>query len=341
MRRWIRSPLALFSVVALGIASAACGPGAGAPPDALSDADGRMDADADAPTEVPSDTPFLVVLGNAQDGGYPQAGTPPGAAWDPALRRFASSLAIVDPVSGERWILDATPDFRDQLHLLDQVAPAATVPGVDGIFLTHAHVGHYTGLIHLGREIIGARGVPVHAMPRMAAFLSTQGPWDQLVRLENIELRPLADGVPVRLNERITVTPFLVPHRDEYSETVGFRIEGPTQSALYLPDIDKWERWDAEGTRIEDVLAGVDVAYLDGTFFADGEIPDRAMSEIPHPFVMETLARFADAPASVRARIRFIHLNRTNPALHPGSGARERIEAAGFRVADPMEVVAL
>lgn len=300
-----------------------------------------MDADADAPTEVPSDTPFLVVLGNAQDGGYPQAGTPPGAAWDPALRRFASSLAIVDPVSGERWILDATPDFRDQLHLLDQVAPAATVPGVDGIFLTHAHVGHYTGLIHLGREIIGARGVPVHAMPRMVAFLSTQGPWDQLVRLENIELRPLADGVPVRLNERITVTPFLVPHRDEYSETVGFRIEGPTQSALYLPDIDKWERWDAEGTRIEDVLAGVDVAYLDGTFFADGEIPDRAMSEIPHPFVMETLARFADAPASVRARIRFIHLNRTNPALHPGSEARERIEAAGFRVADPMEVVAL
>ena len=341
MRRWIRSPLALFSVVALGIASAACGPGAGASPDARSDADGRMDADADAPTEVPSDTPFLVVLGNAQDGGYPQAGTPPGAAWDPALRRFASSLAIVDPVSGERWILDATPDFRDQLHLLDQVAPAATVPGVDGIFLTHAHVGHYTGLIHLGREIIGARGVPVHAMPRMVAFLSTQGPWDQLVRLENIELRPLADGVPVRLNERITVTPFLVPHRDEYSETVGFRIEGPTQSALYLPDIDKWERWDAEGTRIEDVLAGVDVAYLDGTFFADGEIPDRAMSEIPHPFVMETLARFADAPASVRARIRFIHLNRTNPALHPGSEARERIEAAGFRVADPMEVVAL
>ena len=335
MRRPIRSSLALSAVVALGVAGAACEPGAGASLDAPSD------EDAHAPTDAPTDTPFLVVLGNAQDGGYPQAGTPPGPAWDPALRRFASSLAIVDPASGERWILDATPDFRDQLHLLDRVAPAATVPGLDGIFLTHAHVGHYTGLIHLGREIIGARGVPVHAMPRMAAFLSSHGPWDQLVRLENIELRPLADGVPVRLNERLTVTPFVVPHRDEYSETVGFRIEGPTRTALYLPDIDKWERWDAEGTRIEDVLADVDVAYLDGTFFADGEIPDRAMAEIPHPFVVETLARFADAPAPVRARIRFIHLNRTNPALHPGSEARERIEAAGLRVAEPMEVVAL
>jgi pyrroloquinoline quinone biosynthesis protein B len=329
--------LLLLALLPAGLAGPGCQPSEGDPDRSR----GSSVAPPGAPSGSPADLPFLVVLGNAQDGGFPQAGTPPGPAWDPARRRLASSLGIVDPLTGERWILDATPDFRDQLHLLDQVAPAETIPGLDGIFLTHAHVGHYTGLIHLGREILGARGVPVHAMPRMAEFLSGNGPWDQLVRLENIVLHPLADGVPVQLNDRVSVTPFLVPHRDEYSETVGFRIDGPTRSAIYLPDIDKWERWDAEGTRIEEVLADVDVAYLDGTFFADGEIPDRPMSEIPHPFVVETMARFDGSPAHVRAKIRFIHLNRTNPALHAGSDARIRIEAGGFRVAEPLERVEL
>lgn len=330
-------------VVAL-VASTGCG-AEHSPPDGL-DSQGTGLAGLEAAAGVgsgpaASGAPFVVVLGNAQDGGHPQAGTPPGPAWDPARRRLATSLAIVDPESGERWLLEATPDFRDQLHLLDQVAPAEGVPGLSGIFLTHAHVGHYSGLIHLGREIIGARGVPVYGMPRMLAFLRSNGPWDQLVRLENISLRPLAHGVPVRLNERIRVTPFLVPHRDEYSETVGFRIEGPTRSVVFLPDIDKWERWDAEGTRIEDVVADVDVAYLDGTFFADGEVPGRAMAEIPHPFVVETLERFSGAPAAVREKIRFIHLNRTNPALFADSPERVRIEAAGFRVAEALERVEL
>jgi pyrroloquinoline quinone biosynthesis protein B len=289
----------------------------------------------------PSDAPYVVVLGTAQDGGQPQAGTKPGPAWEPQHRRLVASLAVVDPATGERWLFDATPDFPEQLHRLDEIAAVDGVPGITGIFLTHAHVGHYTGLMHLGREVIGAHAVPVHALPRMRAFLESNGPWDQLVRLENIELRPLAPDSAVRLNERITVTPFLVPHRDEYSETVGYRIDGPNRSVVFLPDIDKWERWDAQGTRIEDVVADVDVAYLDGSFYAEGEIPGRSMAEIPHPFVVETMARFADAPADVRARIRFIHLNRTNPGARPGAPERAAVESAGFGVARLLEIVAL
>lgn len=299
------------------------------------------DPAADPVAPDPPTVPYLVVLGTAQDGGYPQAGTPPGDAWEPDRRRFATSLAIVDPGSGERWLLEATPDFRDQLHLLDRLAPASGVPGLDGILLTHAHVGHYTGLIHLGREIIGASAVPVHAMPRMVDFLRTNGPWDQAVGLGNIELHPLADARAVALNDRISITPFLVPHRDEYSETVGYRIQGPTRTVLFLPDIDKWERWDEAGTRVETVLTTVDVAYLDGTFFTDGEVPGRAMSEIPHPFIVETMNRFRDAPLEERRKIRFIHLNRTNPALFAGSAERARIEAAGFRVAELLEILEL
>ena len=291
-----------------------------------------------APQPAPSSQPYIVVLGTAQDGGYPQAGTKPGDAWRAEQRRFAASLAIVDPVSKSRWIIEATPDFREQLHELDLVAPAEGTPGLAGILLTHAHVGHYAGLIHLGREVIGARGVPVYAMPRMREFLSTQGPWEQLVKLSNIEIRPLGDGQTVRLNERISVTPFRVPHRDEYSETIGYRIVGPTRTVVFLPDIDKWERWE---TRIEDVVARADVAYLDATFYRDGEVPGRAMAEIPHPFMQETMARFATAPASERAKIRFIHLNRTNPVAFPQSDERRAVERAGFRVAVMREILPL
>jgi pyrroloquinoline quinone biosynthesis protein B len=286
---------------------------------------------------VPADEPFVVVLGTGQDGGYPQAGTPPGAAWSDQ-RRTAASLGIVDPASGERWIVEATPDFREQLHQLDIIAPRRTFL-LDGILLTHAHVGHYAGLIHLGREIMGARDVPVYAMPRMTEFLRTNGPWSQLVQLNNIALRPLADRAPVQLNPRISVTPLLVPHRDEYSETVGFIITGPRTRLLFLPDIDKWEKWDALGTRIEDVIGSVDVAYIDGTFYADGEVPGRSMAEIPHPFIAETIERIT-SPA-LRAKTRFIHLNRTNPAAFPESAEARAVIRAGFRIAQLHERVGL
>jgi pyrroloquinoline quinone biosynthesis protein B len=277
--------------------------------------------------------PYAVVLGIAQDAGVPQAGcSRPCCAG--AARRLVSCLAVVDPASGSRWIFDATPDLPEQLRRLDSVSPGP----LSGIFLTHAHIGHYTGLMHLGREAMGARKTPVHAMPRMREFLRRNGPWDQLVRLENIEIRDLEHAAPVRLNDRLSVTPFLVPHRDEYSETVGFHIRGPIRSILFIPDIDKWEKWDR---RIEETIAGCDVAYLDGTFFENGEIPGRDMSEIPHPFITESMSRFAPLSPSEKAKIRFIHLNHTNPALDPRGEPRRRIERAGFRVAEEMERVPL
>lgn len=286
--------------------------------------------------------PYVVVLGVGQDGGFPQAGTKDATAWtDEERRRLPVSLGIVDPVSGERWMVEATPAFPEQLQALDRIAPVEQVPGLAGILLTHAHVGHYAGLIHLGREIIGARNVPLLVMPRMERFLRENGPWDQLVALENVRLVTLEDGAPTRLNDRIEVTPFLVPHRDEYSETVGFRIRGPRRSVLFLPDIDKWEAWDVLGTHIEDMITGVDAAWLDATFFGDGEIPGRAMSEIPHPFVEESLARFASLPPGERAKVRFIHFNRTNPAGWPGTLEWNRVVDTGMRIAVRGERVGL
>ena len=290
---------------------------------------------------------FVVVLGVAQDAGYPQAGCKKKccvAAWmDPTLRKYATSLAVVDKQSGQRFLFDCTPDFREQLRLLDNIAPTDSQKHLDGVLLTHAHVGHYAGLIHLGREIIGADGIKTHCTQVMGQFLRTNGPWSQLVKLNNIDLNTIKPDEPFKLNDRITVTAFKVPHRDEFSDTVGFKIVSPNKSVVYLPDIDKWSKWSRS---IEDVIRSVDVAYLDGSFFANGELPGRDMSQIPHPFVEESIARFSALSAADRNKIRFIHLNHTNPAINNHgdpklNAAARQVEQAGMRLAKQGEVVDL
>jgi pyrroloquinoline quinone biosynthesis protein B len=278
--------------------------------------------------------PYTMVLGIAQDGGIPQAGCRKSCCTSGRHERVAS-LGVVDPGSHRWWLIDATPDFSSQLAAMTAEAPACSLAG---IFLTHAHIGHYTGLMHLGREAMGTHGMPVWAMPRMRDFLTANGPWGQLVTLANIELRPLAADSTIALGDSLRVTPFRVPHRDEYSETVGFRIDGPRGAVVYLPDIDKWERWDR---RIEDVTAGASAAYLDGTFFDAAELPGRDLREIPHPFIVESLSRFATLPAAERKHIHFIHLNHTNRAGIAGTAERKRVEAAGCGVAAAGERTAL
>lgn len=293
------------------------------------------------PQSEPS-APYLIVLGIAQDGGVPQAGSKQHPGWDdPARRRLVVSLGLVDPGTSQRWLFEATPDFKQQLHRLDVQAPVEGKPGLAGIFLTHAHMGHYTGLMHLGHEALGAQGVALYAMPRMREYLSNNGPWDQLVRYGNVVLQPLADGQPVTLNKRLSVTPLLVPHRQEYTEVVGFEIQGPNRSALFIPDIDSWKEWDEQGTRIEDLISQVNVAYLDGSFYANGEVAGRDMSGFPHPFISHSMERFEPLPLGERSKVRFIHLNHTNPALLPDSPARRAIQAAGFRVAEELEIFGL
>jgi pyrroloquinoline quinone biosynthesis protein B len=209
---------------------------------------------------------------------------------------------------------------------------------VEGIFLTHAHMGHYTGLMHLGREAYSAKTVPVYGTERMRTFLRDNGPWSQLVSLKNITLHELHNDQAISLSDGLEVTPMPVVHRDEFSDTVAFVITGPQRKLLYLPDIDKWSRWDRS---IEELIASVDVALIDGTFFAEGEIPGRAMSEIPHPFIMESLKRFAELPDTERAKVIFTHLNHSNPAANPNGEAAAQIKAAGMAVAHDGQLFAL
>ena len=286
-------------------------------------------------TVTADESPYIVVLGIAQDAGYPQANCyQPHCmrAWEnPELKRLASSIAVIDPQGLRKYLFDATPDMREQLYRLHKIAPDPQF-ALDGVFLTHGHIGHYSGLMHFGHEASGSKNVPVYAMPRMRSYLSNNGPWDQLVNFQNIRLVNLEDGESVNLSDRLAVTPMLVPHRDEYTETVGFRIDGPNKSALFIPDIDKWERWD---TSIRDLVRSVDYALLDATFFADGELPGRDMSGIGHPFVSESMRLFADLTDEEKSRVIFIHMNHTNPLLIEGSAEQEEVESRGFRFARP------
>ena len=274
--------------------------------------------------------PYAVVLGTTQDGGYPHAGCEKMCckeAWlSDSLRKMVASIAIIDPRTGLAWMIDATPDFAKQYHIITKKHKARLA----GIFLTHAHIGHYSGLMQLGREVMGAKNVVVYAMPKMKKYLEENGPWNQLVKLKNIKLSPLKDKEEVLLARDLIIEPFLVPHRDEFSETVGYNVIGPNESMLYIPDIDKWEKWE------HDILFWIEsnsYALLDGTFYYDDEVPNRNMSEIPHPLIIESMNYFSRLLKRDQRKIFFIHMNHTNPALFENSAASRSIIKNGHNTA--------
>ncbi len=258
----------------------------------------------------------IYALGIAQDGGFPHMGCTKKcctAAWgDDALKKFVVSLAVVDTAEKKWWLVEATPDIKSQLHYFQQLTKGQYPYLPEGIFVTHAHIGHYTGLMQLGREVMGTQNIKIYAMPKMQQYLETNGPWSQLVGLHNIKLMHIGADSALALTPRISFTPLLVPHRDEYSETVGFKIKTGSRTTLFIPDIDKWGKWQHS---IIDEVKGVDVALLDGTFFGNTELPGRDMSEVPHPFVEETMQLFANESPATKAKVCFIHFNHTNPLL--------------------------
>ncbi|MFQ6069726.1 MAG: MBL fold metallo-hydrolase [Candidatus Aminicenantales bacterium] len=277
------------------------------------------------------------VLGTAQDGGFPHFGcyckNCHRARAKPGFSRFISSLALIDMQERKAFILDASPDIRPQLDMIragmdKEEAGLKYLP--QGIILTHAHIGHYTGLVFFGYEASNSLNLPVYCSERMASFLEKNGPWSQLVRLKNISLQPFPMEKEISLTPHISIIPFTVPHRDEYTDTIGFMIKGRKKKLLYIPDISSWEAWEKS---IVNEVSRVEIAILDGTFYSPQELPGRDLSKIGHPFIKSSLERLKDVAARKRSKIFFTHLNHTNPALDPGSKERAEIKKSGFRLA--------
>ena len=275
---------------------------------------------------------YITILGTAQDGGFPHIGCQKKCCDDfykgILPKQQVVSLGLVDKESQQKFLFEATPDISTQLADLEK-NHLKTNTIIDGVFMTHAHMGHYAGLLYFGKEALGKKDIPVYAMPKMKEFLSNNGPWSQLVTTQNIVFLDLQKDSIVPLSNALKVTPFLVPHRDEFSETVGYKIEGNTNSALFIPDINKWSLW--EKNIVEEVKK-VDYAFIDATFFKEGEI-NRPMSDVPHPFIEETVALFENESLATKNKVIFIHFNHTNPALQSNSKERNDLELLGFRFA--------
>ncbi len=274
---------------------------------------------------------YIYILGNVQDAGLPHIGCQHkfcNDKFNEFEEYFTTSLAVVDPINKKYILFEATPDLPYQLNYLDKkIFKKFLLP--ESIFITHAHIGHYAGLMYFGREALGSKGLKVNVLPKMANFLQTNGPWSQLVEINNIKIQDLNFGVNVSELKNITITPIEVPHRDEYSETAGFIIEGKTKKALFIPDIDKWEKWDKD---LKQLVNEFDYLLLDATFYDSKEI-NRDISEIPHPLVSETINLLDSLSNESKNKVYFIHMNHTNMMLNPKSNLSKYVTIKGFNIA--------
>lgn len=277
---------------------------------------------------------ILQVLGTAQDAGLPHPNcfckNCTEAISKPELRRSAASLAIVIPQERAWHLVDATPDLKEQMARV-QIKHKMQGQLMASIFLTHAHLGHYPGLLFLGKEAIGANKVPVMAGTKMKKLLEEQAPWSQLTKLHNIDVQEISDGQEIRVSAHATVTPVHVPHRNEFSETFAYWIEGTKKKVLYIPDIDRWEQWDKD---IYKECEKADICLLDGTFHSSKDLEKigRDYREIPHPLMTETMNRLQNLVE--RTEIYFIHLNHSNPVLDANNTIRNEIELKGFHITE-------
>ena len=268
----------------------------------------------------------LKILGVVQDGGLPHLGSDRICCEDFEQNRYVTSIMLINNETNESYLFDASPDINKQLNFMGK----GIKKNLKGIFLTHAHIGHYTGLMYFGREALNSKLMKVYAMPRMKKFLEQNGPWSQLVSLENISITELNNKSNIVIDSNVTVQPIEVPHRAEFSETVGYKIYGPNKTVLFIPDIDKWYLW--EKSIIEEIEK-VDYALIDATFYDSSEVNYRDLSEIPHPFVVESMELFDSIQYEEKNKIFFIHLNHTNPLLDNESDQYKFVKGSGYNVA--------
>jgi len=265
------------------------------------------------------------VVGSAQDGGVPQVGCHCTrcnyARANPEHARYPASLAIVSP-SGKLLVVDVTPSLPQQLDLLRDLFPRRQKLLPDAVLLTHAHVGHYAGLIFFGREIASTKGLPVYCTPRMRHFLESNKPYRYIVERGEIQIKDLKCGETLIYDRALHIIPVEVPHRNEDAETLAFIVKSK-RSLFYAPDFDRYTE------TIDRCVRDSDISILDGCFWSREELLNRVYDEILHPTIMESRERLR----GYENRVIFTHLNHTNPVLDRDSLLRAELEKQGFRIA--------
>ena len=276
---------------------------------------------------------FIISLGTAQDGGYPHVGCTNSCCRrvenNINLRRLISSLGIVDTEQRKFWIIDLSPNINEQLRILNKYIKKYEYPYFSGIFLTHAHIGHYAGLLNLGLEVLNLSNIPVYVFPRMKSFLNNNLMFKQLIDNQNIILKNMYDNTDIKLTNNISINAFLVPHRNELSETVGYKIKSSKKSMVYIPDIDSWDEWD---TDLNYLIQNNDILILDGTFYTKSEIKNRDIEKIPHPSIKDSMLITQQNTFKEKNKIYFTHLNHTNKVLDEKSEEYNNVITSGYNI---------
>jgi len=288
----------------------------------------------------------VIVLGSAQDGGLPQLGATArndlNALQSQLPSRTGASLVVASG-NGDFLLIDASPDLRWQHNSLRISHPelfSADKPLFHSVVLTHAHMGHYVGLVHLGKESANCDGIPTIVTPQFADFLTSNAPWSQLVKLNNISLQPIQpkpynEVSAIDIWEGLTIKCFTVPHRAEFTDTIGVSING---EVLYIPDIDDWESWQFA----EEAISSHRICLVDSTFYDLSELKCRDLKSIPHPPTVDTIARFGHLVGPSHERqIVLTHLNHSNPLCDKNSKEYQHVKQLGFDVAEDEQIFTL
>ena len=270
----------------------------------------------------------LVLLGIAQDGGRPQAGCskPCCIGLEPNKHSFPTSLGIIG--QDKLHIIDVTRSLGNQLQYLDNRVP-------DEVWLTHAHIGHIDGLGLFGRETMNVKGAKLHVSKRMLELINQTPHWQIMIEQGVFSIDEISNGES-RQKAGFSITPILVPHRGELSDTHAFILRGENKSLLYLPDHDSWdETLSLYGMNtIREWLASlnVDIALLDGTFWSYDELSERSQQVVPHPPIKQTIDMLGYKQQG-DPDIIFFHLNHTNPVYDEWSEEHTKVVEMGWSIA--------
>ena len=280
-------------------------------------------------------------MGTGQDAGIPQMGCSckncEAARWDPSRRRAGASLALVDTAGEKFYLVDASLHMSGQVDRLLHTHVIAGLGALQGIFITHAHMGHIIGLSLLGKEAADVKRVTVFAALEVCEFLGFNPIFRRMVQRGNLRLGEILEGEALELFEGATITPFVVPHRKDAILTYGYLItekgegDGKGRTIIYIPDMDLITK------EIKALVKDSDIALLDGTFFDMNELPGRDMSEISHPLIEETIRTLGE----MDTRIIFTHINHSNPVSDPSSKEYEHVTEAGHEIASEGLVLSL
>lgn len=281
---------------------------------------------------------IIKVLGTAQDAGIPQLNCScdhcRAARKDNSLRQLPSSIAVVDKNEKKTFILDAAPAFSEQLDNLNQLLEEENFSAehLSGILLTHAHLGHYTGLMYLGKEALNIFELPIYLSQKMYDFLKNNAPWSDLFKNNNLKAVVFEFEKVYQLSKHISFKAVEVEHRNEHADTAAFIVTAGSKSFLYLPDFDSWSSFEQQFRKI---IKEIDYALIDGTFFDKeelGEIRGRELAQVPHPPVKETMELLSDLDKSEKNKIYFTHFNHTNRILDQDAKKAELVKINGFNI---------